>query len=92
MSLPKWCGQTAINQFVKRALQARRTVRVENDRLKAGEPMYFYCEHCGIICDVLPEEYCFAPHRRCSQCEGLQEMCLVGEAKAALQEALSERP
>lgn len=54
--------------------------------------MYFYCEHCGIVCDVLPEEYCFPPHRRCSQCDGLQEMCLVGEAKAALQEALSERP
>ncbi len=88
MELPEWAKKKAIEQFVGRATAARKQKRVENDKLYAGSPMYFYCVHCGIVCDVLPEEYCFSPHRECSQCVGLSKESLIGVAKAVLEASL----
>ena len=38
----------------------------------AGSPMYFYCRHCGIPTEVLPEDFIFQPMRECSQCQLLK--------------------
>ena len=34
--------------------------------------MYFYCRHCGIPTEVLPEDFVFPPTLECSQCQGLK--------------------
>jgi hypothetical protein len=85
----QYAEEFAIKQFLIRAKKALESGQIDNSSLIVGSDMYFYCEHCGIECDRLPEDYLFPPHRRCSQCEGLQEMCLIGEAKKALIEETS---
>jgi len=35
--------------------------------------MYFYCRHCGIPTEVLPEDFVFQPMLECSQCQGLKK-------------------
>lgn len=64
----------ALEQFELRKLVAQKTEKIDNEKLPAGSPMYFYCKNCHILTDVLPEDYLFAPHPYCSQCEGLMKL------------------
>lgn len=61
----------AIRQFLLRVRQSKREGITDNSQAYAGEPMVFHCKWCGTICDILPEDYFFPPHKVCSQCEGL---------------------
>lgn len=63
----------ACEQFVKRRRYAVSIEKIDNAGLHAGSPMYFYCRHCGIPTEVLPEDYLFPSNRECSQCQGLQK-------------------
>ena len=54
------------------ALEHRRDNKpdkIDNGALHAGEPMYFYCKHCGALSDVLPEEYVERPKKVCDDCQ-----------------------
>lgn len=73
----------AIRQFCKRL--AEKPVPVDNSSLPAGSPMNFYCDHCGILLETLPEDYLFRPLQHCSQCKGLEEIGWLGEAKRVSQ-------
>jgi hypothetical protein len=64
--------ETAIEQFVRRQRLAARIEKVDNSGLHAGAPMFFYCRHCGLPTEMLPEDYVFPPNTECSQCRGLR--------------------
>jgi hypothetical protein len=87
MSLSEQAKAKAVEQFCRRkgfASQKRQDGSYpDNDRLDAGSPMYFYCMHCGILIEKLPEDYLFRPLQLCSQCKGLKEQGWLGEAKMA---------
>lgn len=78
----------ACEQFVRRRRYAISIEKVDNAGLHAGSPMYFYCRHCGIPTEVLPEDYLFPPVRDCSQCTGLQSEGWLESAKRAAEDAL----
>jgi hypothetical protein len=63
---------TALNQFALRRRYAAEIEKTTNADLPAESPMYFYCRHCGIPTEVLPEDYVFPPTTECSQCQGLK--------------------
>lgn len=46
--------------------------------------LYFFCCHCGIPTEVLPEDYVFPPTSECSQCQGLKNEGWLEEAKVRL--------
>ncbi|MBL8830353.1 MAG: hypothetical protein JNM18_25470 [Planctomycetaceae bacterium] len=71
----------ALNQFARRRLYASEIEKIENADLPAGSPMYFYCRHCGIPSEVLPEDYVFPPLQECSQCQGLKSEGWLEEAR-----------
>lgn len=65
-----------INDFAFKLFEIRKNSKkqvIDNTKLHAGEPMYFYCKHCGILCDVVEEQYLFTPYEVCSQCKGMEE-------------------
>jgi|GEM_PF-3256399 len=64
--------QKAIEQFGRRRRLAAGIEKVDNSALHAGAPMYFYCRHCGLPTEILPEDYVFPPTTECSQCRGLK--------------------
>lgn len=58
------------------ALEARRAankllVRIDNTKLYAGDPMYFYCPGCGAEI-VVPEDYLDKPDH-CPECTLLKK-------------------
>lgn len=60
------------------AFRARQKARakiepVNNGRLYAGEPMYFYCQHCGDVSDTKGESYTDKVNHTCRQCQALQD-------------------
>jgi len=71
----------ALDQFCRRKKYAHQIEKIDNSGLHAGSPMYFYCIHCGIPTEVLPEDYLFKPITCCSQCQGLQQEGWLEEAK-----------
>lgn len=57
-------------------LKIRRSNKPEqfnNSRLPAGAPMYWYCEGCGHLSDILPESYITTPKKLCKECKALKE-------------------
>ena len=51
--------------------------QIDNSRLHAGSPMYFYCRHCGVQTEVCPEGYMWRPKRVCDDCEKLVAQGLI---------------
>ena len=72
--------EKACEQFAQRRLYVAEIEKIDNADLPAGSPMYFYCRHCGIPTEVLPEDYVFPPLRECSQCQGLKSEGWLEEA------------
>lgn len=72
--------QRAIEQFGRRQLLAAGIEKVDNSALHPGAPMYFYCRHCGLPTEILPEDYDFRPITECSQCRGLRNEGWLEEA------------
>ncbi len=63
-------------EFALNALKERREAnakieRIDNSKLYAGSPMYFYCHTCGALADVLPESYTGRPKHHCDECLAL---------------------
>ena len=70
--------QESIRQFVNRKQHA--PARIDNSKLHAGSPMYFYCKYCDHMADVLPEDYLCRPRQECSQCLELVNQGWIDEA------------
>lgn len=61
------------------ALKQRReenatVVQIDNSKLYAGSPMYFYCISCAGLADRLPESFTCTPKRLCEECQALKDM------------------
>jgi len=59
---------TSLYQFCCRILEAHKKGKIDNSRLPAGSPMYFYCIACGLQSDTQPEGYTCRPKRSCDAC------------------------
>lgn len=77
--------ELAFNQFLRRVRAAKARPPIDNSKLYAESPMYYYCEHCGIQVDFLPEDFLFPPYNKCSQCIGLRDIGWLAEAIAYAQ-------
>jgi len=56
-----------------RKAQAKKDGRIDNSKLYAGSPMYFYCQGCGLLADTKPESYTTPPKRFCDPCQGMKD-------------------
>ena len=74
-----------IAQFVQRYALSLQTGITDNTSLVAESPMFYHCKHCGILIESLIEDHFFPAHTICSQCEGLQKMVCLQEAKQMCQ-------
>lgn len=68
--------------------------QINNGRLPAGSPMYFYCKMCEYQSDVKPESYTTSPRKYCGSCQelldanpGITPTSLVEMAKGLPDEA-----
>ena len=81
MNIEQAIREKALEQFDRRKHYADFICKIDNQGLHAGDPMYFYCEHCGTPTEVLPEDFIFPPIKECSQCLGLKKLDLLDLAK-----------
>ena len=61
--------------FALQKLAERRQTKpehVDNGRLPAGSPMYFYCLICSHLADTLPESFIGRPAQLCKECQALK--------------------
>jgi hypothetical protein len=63
-----------VKNFRKRKAENAKKEQINNARLPAGSPMYFYCRYCGDSTAVLPEGYTCKPRTVCVPCEGLEQL------------------
>jgi hypothetical protein len=64
--------EEAIGALAVRRKQAREKGRVDNSKLHAGQPMYYYCGLCDLIASVMHEEWdprFERPREYCKSCE-----------------------
>lgn len=54
--------------------------RIDNARLPAGSPMHYYCRHCHVPTQTLPEVHAERPVTICDGCLLLEKRELLGEA------------
>lgn len=73
MSVPLVTKVAEANDYLRALIHRKREAtsagRVENSRLPAGSPMYYYCKLCGLLADRLPESHFDAPRRYCMACQ-----------------------
>ncbi len=69
--------EIAMETFNKRVEENKDNERIDNGRLPAGAPMYFYCRKCGDSTDVLPESYLCTPKTICDPCKVLANHGLI---------------
>ena len=73
----------AIETFVTR-YRENQGKQVNNSHLPAGSSMYYYCRHCEVHTETLPESHFQRPKTICAPCEALEVNGLIPEAiKAA---------
>ena len=61
----------AIESFVRRYNKHSKEEKIDNSKLYAGSPMYFYCRGCTCHVATLPECYISPPPRYCDSCKVL---------------------
>ena len=66
--------EAALKALAERRNKAKGSKPVDNSALLAGSPMYFYCIGCGLLADVLPEDYRCSPKRLCGECQALKDL------------------
>lgn len=47
---------------------------VDNSSLPAGANMYYYCNACGHLAEVLPETHWGPPKKLCGECRALKDL------------------
>lgn len=68
----------AMGQYRKRRQANEGKEKIDNSRLYAGSPMYYYCKFCGDHTQTLPESHRERPKTVCDPCKPLREMGLIG--------------
>jgi hypothetical protein len=67
-------------ELALKALQERRDnppEKIDNSTLYAGSDMYYYCQSCGHLVDILPENWdprFTQPKRLCDECQALKNL------------------
>lgn len=57
----------------QRRAMANRVGQIDNSSLYAGSPMHYYCRHCGLATETLPETHLSSPKRVCDDCKTMIE-------------------
>lgn len=77
---------TVISPIEKRLLKqfrhrkkksSRKGYTIDDSLLYAGSPMHYYCRHCGIHTETLPENHMSLPNTVCNGCTKLEELALI---------------
>jgi len=79
--------QRMIDHFVGRVRESKEHPPIDNSRLYAGSPMYYYCVECGAFITSLPECHSGPAPHTCTSCRKLEDNELLEEAKKAAQKA-----
>ena len=67
------------NAFKKRVLE-NKGKKIDNAKLYAGSPMYYYCEGCGVLVDTKPESWFLdPPPKHCEDCDMLKKEAFLDE-------------
>jgi len=69
--------QRHVEQFFQRKALAAKRPRIDNGKLVAGSPMYYYCKGCGTMLAVLPETHLERPPQHCEPCLYLIDHALM---------------
>jgi len=72
--------QVAVAQFWKRKQANKGKEKIDNGRLYAGSPMYYYCHGCDDLVATLPESHLSRPPSHCVPCKFLLELGLLPKA------------
>lgn len=60
--------RVASKAFILRYLEESQKEKVDNSKLYAGSPMYYYCKGCNITTEILPETHTCVPKTWCDPC------------------------
>jgi hypothetical protein len=64
----------ALKKLTERRTQAKKDGQIDDGKLPAGAPMHYYCKTCGLIAEVLPENWFWSPPKKfCSECQALKD-------------------
>jgi rubrerythrin len=63
--------EKAVAAFKER--KANPPKQIDNASLYAGSSMYFYCNDCGGVADILPECYGTIPKHTCPDCQEMKD-------------------
>lgn len=69
--------ESALKALSERREQAKQEEQINNASLSAGELMYYYCKSCGLLADVLPENWDprFTQRKKlCAECQALKDL------------------
>lgn len=65
-----------MEQYKKRC-ETYHGKQIDNSKLYAGSPMYYYCKYCGAQTMVVPESYWGVISRICEPCDLLHKHGLI---------------
>jgi len=78
------CNLTRVERRAVEAYWKRRASapeRIDNSALPAGSPMIYFCHHCGIHTETLPETHLERPKTCCDGCRYLVNHMLMPPPK-----------
>lgn|GEM_PF-1744216 len=65
----------ALEALAKRRKANAKKEKIDNSKLPAGSPMFFYCTSCDDLADELPENYFISkPKKLCDECQALKDL------------------
>ena len=68
--------ELAMRMFKERKA-ANEGKQIDNSRLYAGSPMYYYCKFCGVHTDTVPESHWGRIKTVCDPCDVLHKHGLI---------------
>jgi hypothetical protein len=69
--------KVAMAQYLKRKKVNAGKEKIDNAKLHAGSPMYYYCRYCGDHTETLPESHLSKPKTTCDSCKLLVNLGLL---------------
>ena len=72
--------EVCLKTFSERYAEASQSKHYDNSSLPAGSPMFYYCKHCGVHTETLPESHWGAAKTVCDACKVLVDHGLIPEA------------
>ncbi len=66
--------EVALKALADRRTENATKEKINNASLRAGSPMYFYCQSCGALADTKPEYYITSPKEICDECQALKNL------------------